>query len=115
MLTPADLDHFKLRLEGQREALKRQISSLEGSMASPGEYEEAMQERGDNALFLRERDDEWDQLNFAKGELARVERALDRIKDGTYGLSQVSGKPIPRERLEALPTATTLVDETPPA
>ena len=34
-----------------------------------------------------------------------------RIADGTYGLSAVSGKPIPLERLEALPYATTLVDE----
>ena len=30
------------------------------------------------------------------------------------GLSEVSGKPIPVERLEAVPYATTLVDEQPP-
>ena len=44
-------------------------------------------------------------------ELAQVNRALDRIEQGTYGLSEVSGKPIPIERLEAVPSATTLVDE----
>jgi RNA polymerase-binding transcription factor DksA len=42
-----------------------------------------------------------------------VKRALDRIEQGTYGLSEVSGKPIPIERLEAVPSATTLVDERP--
>jgi RNA polymerase-binding transcription factor DksA len=39
---------------------------------------------------------------------------LSRIKDGTYGVSEVSGKPIPKERLEAVPYATTLVDEPSP-
>ncbi|HEY4973256.1 MAG TPA: hypothetical protein VII41_06585, partial [Steroidobacteraceae bacterium] len=37
--------------------------------------------------------------------LAQVERALQKIKDGTYGLSDASGDPIPRERLEATPEA----------
>ena len=35
--------------------------------------------------------------------LERVNRALEKIKEGTYGLSDVSGQPIPRERLEAIP------------
>jgi DnaK suppressor protein len=35
--------------------------------------------------------------------LAQIERALQKITDGTYGLSDVSGKAIPRDRLEALP------------
>jgi DnaK suppressor protein len=43
--------------------------------------------------------------------LAQVERALQRMDEGTYGLSEVSGRPIPLERLEALPWATTTVDD----
>jgi len=35
--------------------------------------------------------------------LMQIERALQKITDGTYGLSDVSGKAIPRERLEATP------------
>src|SRR6266498_1595780 len=38
-------------------------------------------------------------------ELAALERAEARLTEGTYGLSIESGKPIPDERLEALPTA----------
>jgi RNA polymerase-binding transcription factor DksA len=38
-------------------------------------------------------------------------QALTRIEEGTYGISSVSGKPIPIERLRAIPTATKLVDE----
>lgn len=37
--------------------------------------------------------------------LNRVERALQKIGEGTYGVSDESGKPIPRERLEVLPEA----------
>jgi DnaK suppressor protein len=44
-------------------------------------------------------------------DLAAVERAEARLAAGTYGLSVESGKPIPDERLEALPTAERTVDE----
>jgi DnaK suppressor protein len=43
--------------------------------------------------------------------LREVNQALERIAQGTYGVSVVSGKPIPLERLEALPWATCLVGE----
>ena len=44
-------------------------------------------------------------------ELAAVERAEARLAAGTYGVSIESGKPIPDERLEALPTAERTVEE----
>jgi DnaK suppressor protein len=37
--------------------------------------------------------------------LACVDRALQKIEEGTYGLSDRSGEPIPRDRLEAVPEA----------
>jgi len=37
--------------------------------------------------------------------LSNIERALQKIEDGTYGLSDASGAPIPIERLEAAPEA----------
>ena len=43
--------------------------------------------------------------------LERIDRALEKIKDGTYGLSDISGAPIPRARLEAAPDALYTVDE----
>lgn len=45
------------------------------------------------------------------GRLARVERALRKLEEGTYGLSDLSGKAIARERLEALPEAICTLDE----
>ena len=43
--------------------------------------------------------------------VADIDAALDRMVLGTYGYSLVSGRPIPRERLEAIPRATELVEE----
>ena len=44
-------------------------------------------------------------------QLAAVERAEARLGAGTYGLSIESGRPIPDERLEAVPTAELTADE----
>jgi DnaK suppressor protein len=44
-------------------------------------------------------------------QLAAVERAEARLAAGTYGLSIVSGQPIPDERLELIPTAELAVEE----
>jgi DnaK suppressor protein len=44
-------------------------------------------------------------------DLKAVERAEARLAAGTYGLSIESGKPIPDDRLEAVPTAERTVDE----
>jgi DnaK suppressor protein len=38
--------------------------------------------------------------------LVNIERALRKIDEGTYGISDVSGEAIPRERLDAVPEAT---------
>jgi DnaK suppressor protein len=43
--------------------------------------------------------------------LRNIARALQKIADGTYGLSDGSGAPIPVERLEASPEAVYTVKE----
>ena len=43
--------------------------------------------------------------------LAALERAEQRLADGTYGKSVVSGDPIPEGRLEANPLADRTVEE----
>ena len=64
---------------------------------------------GDTMVVERERD-------IALGAQARqtvadIEAALERLKTGAYGYSVESARPIPRERLEAIPWATVLVEE----
>jgi DnaK suppressor protein len=46
-----------------------------------------------------------------RDRLAALDRALQRIDDGTYGRSVRSGLPIPDERLEADPAAELTVEE----
>jgi DnaK suppressor protein len=48
---------------------------------------------------------------MARGRLAALRRAEERLAAGTYGRSVRSGRPIPDERLEADPLAELTVDE----
>jgi len=50
-------------------------------------------------------------LDDLREQLAAVERAEERLANGTYGRSVESGATIPDERLEAVPTAERTVDE----
>jgi DnaK suppressor protein len=43
-------------------------------------------------------------------ELQQIEEALERIANGTYGICEITGKPIPLARLQALPYATTTIE-----
>ncbi len=43
-------------------------------------------------------------------ELREIDAALDRIKEGTYGVCEGTDKPIPKKRLEAFPTARYCVE-----
>ena len=46
-----------------------------------------------------------------RDELNAIERAEKRLAEGKYGISVESGKPIPDERLEAMPFAERTVEE----
>jgi RNA polymerase-binding transcription factor DksA len=64
---------------------------------------------GDTMVVERERD-----LTLsaqARQTIADIELALSRLMVGSYGYSSESGRPIPRERLQAIPWATMLVEE----
>ena len=60
-------------------------------------------------LFESERDA--GRLEALREELAAIERAEQRLAEGTYGRSVESGEPIPDERLEARPTAERTAEE----
>jgi DnaK suppressor protein len=44
-------------------------------------------------------------IDELRDQLAALERAEERLRDGSYGLSVESGEPIPDDRLEVVPTA----------
>lgn len=103
----------KERLLGLRDELSRIQRGMEGDIQNRGEAEGDMTEHdsGDMSqqMFSREMDATiGDQAGRRLGE---VERALAKIEEGTYGLSDESGEPIARGRLEAAPEAIRTMDE----
>ena len=112
MITAKQVARFQQHLQAERTNLLKKINTLDDELAQ-NDYNYPL-DWSDGAVRLYSEEDVMFERERISDELARVEHALDRIKAGTYGFSEVSGKPIPVERLEALPTATTLVDEPPP-
>jgi DnaK suppressor protein len=49
-------------------------------------------------------------LALEENALAEIDAALQRIRHGCYGVCEVTGKPIPRQRLEAIPWARCTVE-----
>jgi len=111
MLTREDLRYFRERLESERDAIKSRIAERSRDARETVRDESGVGDSGDDATRLNDLEVEADEDEVDRVTLARVQRALDRIDDGTYGVSEFSGKPIPKGRLEAVPYATTLVEE----
>ena len=65
----------------------------------------------DHASDLAEDELEEGLAEDLREELAAIGRAEERLAAGTYGLSIVSGEPIPDGRLEAVPWAERTVEE----
>ena len=99
------LTRLRDSLRSTAEGAEKEESAVKGANNSESrEYEDAAQN-----LDALEKDGLL--VNRSVERLARVERALSKIADGTYGLSDVSGKPIPVERLEAIPEAVNTIAE----
>ena len=97
----------KLRDELRKltEAAQSEESNIHGeSNLQPREYEDDAQK-----LDLLEREGALAGRDVER--LAQVERALRKIDEGTYGLSDVSGQPIPKERLDVMPDAINTLSE----
>ena len=113
MLRSEEIRRFEERLKADRDAIESRIAANKRGIQETVQDESGVGNLEDEASLLYDREAEIDENARDRKELAQVNRALERIEQGTYGLSEVSGKPIPIERLEALPYAITLVDERP--
>jgi DnaK suppressor protein len=97
----------KLRAELLRTTQAGETEETQIHSQSLGEAHEA--EDDAQKLAMLEVDGAAVQRNMLR--LTRIERALQKIEDGTYGYSDASGEPIPRDRLEAVPEAVLTVSE----
>jgi len=111
-LDPAFLEQQKRRLTTLRQEILANRQRQQGEQTGVNtelsgqarDYEDDAQRLA--ALELQDnlvvRDDE---------RLIDIDRALQRIDEGTYGLSAATGKPIPLERLKAFPEASYTEEE----
>jgi DnaK suppressor protein len=96
-------------LARERARIEEAIAALERSGPLEGDDEVEPGDLDSEDLYQ----DEYNQgrSEDLQREFAALERAEQRLADGTYGLSVDSGEPIPDGRLEARPTAERTVEE----
>jgi RNA polymerase-binding transcription factor DksA len=112
-MTPAEIERFRTRLEQEYTRLREELAILKQQL-DLDETGDVPSDASDAATVLLDQEEMLGQTVQLQTIARQIEKALARIAEGTYGLSEVSGKPIPIERLEVLPDATTLVDEEAP-
>jgi DnaK suppressor protein len=103
-----DAERARERLAKERARVERELAGV-----GPQEAEEQPEDTGDQADDLDQAGKDEAIREQLQRTLDEIERAEQRIEDGTYGKSVVSGEPIPDGRLEAIPWADRLVDEEP--
>jgi len=101
------LAYFRAKLQKWREDLveesKQTIDNLRDEVRDVGDEAERATRETENSLELRTRD------RYRK-LIAKIDKALKRIEEGTYGFCEETDEEIGIERLEARPIATLCLD-----
>src|SRR5215208_7170328 len=103
-----DAERARERLAEERARVERELEE-HGQRRSADEPEDT----GDQAADLEQAETDSALRDDLQRTLEAIARAEARLEEGTYGVSVVSGDPIPDERLEAIPWADRNVDEEP--
>ena len=119
--TDINLEEFRKRLLEERARLVEDHRRNRGQMVEEAEdvTENELSavttmdtfENADTAAVLYDQERYEAQDENVRQMIYQIDHALERMEDGNYGLSEVSGEPIPVERLRALPWATMTVEE----
>ena len=101
------IEYFRQKLLEWKKALLAQSQDTledlrQGGLNQPDDLDRASLET-DKALDLRTKD-------RARKLISKINDALKRIEDGTYGYCEETGEPIGLERLEARPVATLSIE-----
>ena len=101
------LGYFKQKLNLWREDILREsretLSHLQKETENHPDIADRASSETDRALELRTRDRQ-------RKLISKIDEALRRIEDGSYGYCEETGEPISLGRLEARPTATLSVE-----
>lgn len=110
LYTEKELSELRVRLVAERGDLQAQYQELEESSFSANQsemtgemgFDEEYADAG-TATFEREKD--LSLVNNLRDLMDKIDKALAKMDEGTYGLCDRCGKPIERARLKALPYA----------
>jgi len=107
-MNPQQLEYFRLKLIAWREELMQEAQETldnlrDKSYQEVGDEADRANRESEHGLELRTRD------RYRK-LLRKIEQALERIDDGSYGYCEDTGDPIGVKRLEARPIATLSID-----
>jgi RNA polymerase-binding protein DksA len=113
--TPAELEQIRIDLEAQRAVFARELADLEAGTFNQSQSDLSGEvsfdeESADAGTFTFERERDLSLSNNLKDLLDKVDAALRRIKNGSYGSCERCGKPIDKARLKALPYAVLCID-----
>ncbi len=97
------IDRMKERLIEERENLTEELNSL-------SETTDVGEETDENATAFQIDEVNNDIAETIKADLLKIEKALKKTEDGTYGMTD-DGQEISEERLEVLPWADSIVVE----
>ena len=106
-MNPMQLEYFRQKLLSWRKSLLSQAEDTledlrQGGLNQPDQLDRASLET-DKSIDLRTKD-------RARKLIGKIDEALKRIEDGTYGYCEETGEPIGVERLEARPVATLSIE-----
>lgn len=106
-MNPRQLDYFRRKLLAWKGSIQAENRGTiehmqEGSRNLPDIADRASEET-DRALELRTRDRQ-------RKVVAKIDAALRRIEDGSYGFCEETGEPISLKRLDARPIATLSIE-----
>lgn len=101
--TPADPRELLL---AERVRVLEEVA--DNQVEAPGQMTYGSQAAAATHVFEQQRD--LALLDHNRQHLAAVDAALERLAAGTYGACTACGKPIPVERLEALPWTALCID-----
>ncbi|GJD50378.1 RNA polymerase-binding transcription factor DksA [Methylobacterium crusticola] len=96
-------EYFRRKLQGWKQDILREAQDTLVALQSENENHPDLTDRAssetDRAIELRARDRQ-------RKLIAKIDSALARIEDGSYGYCEETGEPISLKRLEARPIAT---------
>lgn len=104
-----EIAHFKERLEEMRSQITKMLVGAKKEVTSPDESKGYSQHSADEGTddFVKSVNLELTSKEYKV--LRQIDRALEKIEEGTYGICDISGDEIPIKRLEALPYAAMTV------